>query len=249
MKKKVLVIGASSGIGKRIAELYAEDGCYVGIIARRANLLVELELQYPGKIVSQQADIAEENISHSIKKIIQLMGGVDIVIIAASVIKFNNTLAVDPEIETININVTGFVKIATTCWEYFKEKGEGQIAGITSIAAARGNKMAPSYHASKAFQSIYLESLRVKSKSEKNNIIITELIPGYIDTAMGKGDRMFWVASPDKAARQSKKAIDKKRAKVFITKRWWLVYHLQRLLPIFIYDSLVNGSWKLKHKK
>lgn len=246
MSKKVIIIGASSGLGRRLAELYAEEGCTIGIMARRGNLLKELELQYPGKIFSQQADIADENISLNIKDLIRKINGVDIIIIAASVINFNNTLAEKPELETIIINVTGFTKIITAAWEYFLQAGKGHIVGVTSIAAARGNKAAPAYHASKSFQSIYLESLRVKSKSDKANISITELIPGYIDTAMGKGDRLFWVASPNKAAKQSKRAIDKRKARAFITKRWWFVFHLQRLLPIFIYDAVVNGSWKLK---
>ncbi|OSZ77331.1 hypothetical protein CAP36_13065 [Chitinophagaceae bacterium IBVUCB2] len=248
MSKKVIIIGASSGLGRRLAELYAEEDCMIGVMSRRGNLLKELELQYPGKIFIQQADIANENIGLQIKQLIKSLNGVDIIIIAASVIKFNNILAEKPETETTDINVRGFTKIISAAWEHFLETGHGHIVGITSIAAARGNKAAPAYHASKAFQSIYLESLRVKSKYERNNISITELIPGYIDTAMGKGDRLFWVASPDKAARESKKAIDKKKARAFITKRWWLVYHLQRLLPIFIYDSVVNGSWKLKSK-
>lgn len=248
MSKKVIVIGASSGLGRHLAELYAKEGSFVGIIGRRGNLLKELEQQYPGKIFSQQADITDENIESTIKELIQLLNGLDLIIIAASVINFNNALSQRPEIETIDINVTGFTKIVTSIWEFFQQNGNGQIVGVTSIAAARGNKVAPAYHASKAFQSIYLESLRVKSKSEKANIAITELIPGYIDTAMGKGDRLFWVASPDKAALQSKKAIDRKKSRAFITKRWWFVFHLQRLLPIFIYDAVVNGSWKLKRK-
>jgi short-subunit dehydrogenase len=139
--------------------------------------------------------------------------------------------------------------VLNTAWHYFKEKGNGHIVAVTSIAAARGNKAAPAYNASKAFQSNYLEALRVMSKYEKNKIVITELIPGFIDTAMGKGDRMFWIATVDKAARQSKRAIDKKRMRAFITKRWWLIYRILRLLPVFIYDPFINGSWKLNRKR
>jgi hypothetical protein len=65
---------------------------------------------------------------------------------------------------------------------------------------------------------------------------------------MGKGDRMFWVASVDKATRLAKKAIDKKKKRAFIPKRWWWVYHILRLLPTFIYDPIINSSWKLKRK-
>jgi short-subunit dehydrogenase len=249
MSKKIVIVGGSSGLGRRLAELYAAEGFGVGVIARRENLLTSLQKDFPDNIVIKKADIAEETIDQSLLEIINELNGVDIIIVAASIVNFNNSLLAKPEIETISINVHGYTKILTTAWQYFKEKGQGQIVGITSIAAARGNKVAPAYHASKSFQSIYLEGLRVKAKYENNSITISELIPGYIDTAMGKGDRLFWVARLEKAALQAKKAIEKKKARSFITKRWWFVYHLQRFLPIFIYDSIVNGSWKLKRKK
>lgn len=249
MSKKIVIVGGSSGLGRRLAELYAAEGCNVGVIARRENLLTSLQKEFPDKIIIKQADIADETIDRSLLEIINELNGVDIIIVAASVVNFNTTLLTKPEIETISINVEGYTKILTTAWQYFKEQGHGHIVGITSIAAARGNKITPAYHASKSFQSVYLEGLRVKAKYEKNNIAITELIPGYINTAMGKGERLFWIAPLEKAALQAKKAIEKKKAKAFITKRWWFVYQLQRFLPIFIYDSIVNGSWKLKRKK
>jgi short-subunit dehydrogenase len=249
MSKKIVIVGGSSGLGRRLAELYAAEGFDVGVIARRENLLTSLQKDFPDKIFTKQADIADETIRLSLLEIINELNGVDKIIIAASIINFNSELTTNPEIETIGINVEGYTRILTAAWQYFKEKGQGQIVGITSIAAARGNKVAPAYHASKSFQSIYLEGLRVKAKYENNGIIISELIPGYINTAMGKGDRLFWVAPLEKAALQAKRAIEKNKARSFITKRWWFVYHLQRFLPIFIYDFIVNGSWKLKRKK
>lgn len=248
MSKKILIVGASSGLGRRLAELYASEGWKVGALARRENLLSELQKLFPGMIFIKKADIADKNISQFIKELIETLNGIDIIIVAASIIHFNKDLQSESEEETIAINVKGYTNVLNTAWQYFKEKGIGHIVGVTSIAAARGNKIAPAYHASKSFQSIYLESLRIKAKHEKNGIVVTELTPGYINTEMGKGERMFWVASLDKAARQAKKAIEKKKSRVFITKRWWFIYHIQRFLPIFIYDSVVNGSWKLKRK-
>lgn len=249
MSSNILIIGATSGLGRRLATLYAEDGCMVGITGRRENLLKEIQQEFPVNIKIAKTDINDENIGEQVTELISSMHGIDILIITASIAEFNHELNYEPEMKTIGTNVTGFVKVINAGWHYFKQKGEGHIVGVTSIAAARGNKTAPAYHASKSFQSVYLESLRVKSIHDKTNITITELVPGYIDTAMAKGDRIFWMATTEKAARQSKKAIEQKRSRAFITKRWWFVYHLQRLLPIFIYDRLMNGSWTLKRKK
>ena len=248
MAKKILVVGGTSGLGLRLAELYLAEGSVVGIVGRRENLLHEIKQQFPGNIEILKADISEDNIQNQLMNLINRMGGMDVLILTASIVEFNEELFIEKELKTIAVNVNGYTAVLNTAWHYFKEKGNGHIVAVTSIAAARGNKTAPAYNASKAFQSNYIEGLRVKSKYEKNKIAITELIPGYIDTAMGKSDRMFWVATIGKAARQSKRAIDKKRTRAFITKRWWLIYHILRFLPIFIYNSFINGSWKMKHK-
>jgi len=248
MSKNILIIGGSSGLGKRLAELYAAEGCKVGIIARRENLLKEIHQQFPSQIHFCTADISDDNISKQIMDLISTMNGIDILIVAASIGEINEPLDASIETRTIETNVKGYLQVLTSAMHYFLQTGSGQIVGITSIAAIRGNKMAPAYNASKAFQSSYLEALRVKAKNENNNIKITELIPGFINTAMGKSDRLFWVSSVDKAARQCKKAIDNNKARAFITKRWWLVYVVLKFLPNFIYDPIMNGSWKMKQK-
>jgi len=248
MTKKVLIVGGSSGLGKRLAELYAAEDCQVGIIGRRENLLKEIQQEFPSHIQVCVADISDNSIDKKINDLIITMNGIDILIIAASIGEINEML--DPSIENsiIEINVKGYLQVMIAAWHYFSKQGHGQIAGITSVAAIRGNRMAPAYNASKAFQSSYLEALRIKAKKENNKIKITELIPGFVNTKMGKSDRMFWVATVEKAAKQCKRAIDKKRSRAFITKRWRLIYWVLKWLPVFIYDAVINSSWKMKHK-
>lgn len=248
MNPKILIVGGSSGLGRQLAISYARSGSVVGVLARREHLLDELAREYPGRIFTRKADIAGDACIPALRELITAMSGMDIIIITAAVIHFNQELAAQPENETVSVNVQGFTHIITFAWEYFKSKGSGQIVGITSIAAARGNKLAPAYHASKSYQSVYLEGLRVKAAKEKNKIAITELVPGYIRTAMGRGERMFWVSSVEKAARLARRSISKKRKRAFLPKRWWWVYHFQRLLPTFIYDWVVNGNWKTKQR-
>jgi short-subunit dehydrogenase len=248
MSKNVLIVGASSGIGRRLAEFYAAEGNKVGILARREDLLKEIQQQFPSSVYMRKADVSEETISKIIEELIQEMNGIDILIIAAAVIEYNPENLAAPELKSISINVKGFVQLMNTAWHYFKNKGGGQIVTITSIAAARGNKSAPAYNASKAFQSSYSEGLRIKARHEKNNISITELIPGYVDTDMGKSDRAFWIIPADKAARLAYKAIRQKRKRAFIPKRWWWIYTFLKVLPAFIYDTIVNSAWQTKSK-
>ncbi|HNC38508.1 MAG TPA: hypothetical protein PK492_04040, partial [Chitinophagaceae bacterium] len=97
----------------------------------------------------------------------------------------------------------------------------------------------PAYAASKAFESIYCEGLSIKARKLKKEIYITCIEPGFVNTDMAHGgDKMFWIAPVEKASRQIIKAIEKKKRKVYITKRWWLIAKLMRLLPYWIYRKL-----------
>jgi short-subunit dehydrogenase len=81
-------------------------------------------------------------------------------------------------------------------------KGSGHLVGISSIAALRGDRESPAYNASKAFESNYLKELRQKVRNSRLSIIITDVKPGFVDTAMAKGDGIFWAAPVEKAAVQ-----------------------------------------------
>ena len=123
---------------------------------------------------------------------------------------------------------------------YFKSvrQGYGQIALTSSIAALRGNSWAPSYSASKAFMSNYAEGLNIKASKLKKNIVITDIKPGFINTKMAKGNGRFWVAPPAKAVKQIIKGIEARKRVVYITKRWWLIAQLMKIIPYSIYKRL-----------
>jgi len=115
-------------------------------------------------------------------------------------------------------------------YRFFREQGYGHLVGISSIASIRGNRHVPAYFASKAFQANYLESLWMKGKRSKAVIHVTDIQPGFVDTAMALGDT-FWMASLEKATKQIYTAIKKKKKKAYITKRWRLVALVLKMVP------------------
>ena len=248
MPKTILIAGASSGLGRQLCELYAREGCTVGAIGRRGHLLEELQQQHPDQIVPFPFDISEDDCYERMNQFIDHLGGIDILIVTASIVRFNQELFYEIEKDVIDTNIKGYIAVLNAGYHYFKKKGNGQIVGVTSIAAARGNKTTLAYNASKAFQSSYLESLRLKLLGENKNIFVTELVPGYMDTEMGKGDRLFWVASIEKSGRLAKKAIDQKKRKAYITRRWQLIFILYRIMPSFIYSRLIHSKLKLQKR-
>ena len=237
-QKKVIIIGATSGIGTELAIIYAKKGYFVGITGRRNELLLSLQSKFPKNIVTESFDVTQkENIPH-LQALIQKLDGLDILIYNSGAGDVSKDLDWDIEKRTTDVNVNGFVEIVCYAFNYFINQGHGQIGAISSIASIRGNSHAPAYSASKAFESTYMEGLYFKAKKLKKNIAITDIQPGFVDTGLAIGEGLFWVATPKKAASQIYTAIKNKKKRVYITKRWWLVAKILPWLPDFIYKRL-----------
>lgn len=237
--KKAIIIGASSGIGKELAILLANRDYELGLVARRLNLLEDLQKEIPSKTSIEQVDIS--HIPDTIEKItqmIQQMGDVDLIIINAGIGFINPELDWHKEEQTIAVNVNGFCALAGLAYHYFEKRGQGHLVGISSISALKGNDIAPAYSASKAFMSNYLEALQKKAFKQDIPIIITDIKPGFVDTEMAKGKRKFWVASPTKAAEQIFAAIQHRKLHAYITRRWSLIGWLLKIVPFSIFKRI-----------
>lgn len=237
--KKVLIIGASSGIGKELAITFAKQGYEVGIMARRVELLEDLQKKISNKTYIGHIDISEtSNSIEKVKNIIQKMDGIDILVINAAIGFLNPELDWFKEKQTLDVNVTGFCALAGFAFKYFTKKGHGHLVGISSIGALRGGDAAPSYNASKAFMSNYLEGLQKKAFKDGLPIVVTDIKPGFVDTDMAKGEGKFWVASPREAAEQIYSAIEKQKNHAYITRRWRLIAWLLKIMPHCIYKRI-----------
>lgn len=237
--KKAIIIGASSGIGKALAELLAKEGYVIGTTARRIERLNKLKDSIGNQVFVKFMDIANTSEAiNTLEELIKEMNGVDLFIINAGIGFVNNSLDWSKEQHTIDVNVSGFAAMANIALKHFIEKGSGHLVGISSIAAIKGNASAPAYNASKAFMSNYLEGLRIKCYRLKLPVTITDIKPGYVDTEMAKGNNIFWMATPEKAAKQIYDAIKKRKTHAYITKRWWLIGIVFKIIPDWLYSKL-----------
>jgi len=241
--RKIIIIGATSGIGRELARLYIQNGDRVGITGRRAFLLDELREQFPLQLVTECFDVTGcKNIPH-LESLIQKLGGVDVLIYNSGYGQPTEGLdwVVDRQITLTN--VYGFVEIVNYAYNYFRKQGRGQIVATSSIAALRENSHAPAYSASKAFISMYMGSIylkagRLKKRNPEIDISITDILPGFVKTKMARSKKLFWEAPLDKAARQIFNAIQKKKRKVYITHRWAIIAWLLKWMPFFILKRL-----------
>lgn len=237
--KKAIIIGASSGIGRDLAKILDAHQFKVGIIARRIDLLKEIQTNLQNESYIKQIDISNvDSAQERLNELISQMGGVDLVVISAGIGYINPELNLELELKTISTNVIGFTAMTNIAIKQFIKQGFGHLVGISSIAAIRGDGENPAYNASKAFMSNYLQGIRKKVIKAKLPIIVTDIKPGFVDTAMAKGSNLFWVVPSLEAANQIFNAIKKKKSHTYITKRWSIIAWLLKILPDVIYNRI-----------
>jgi short-subunit dehydrogenase len=237
--EKAIVVGASSGIGRELSVILSQNGYAVCATGRRTALLESLKAEMSPASSVRTMDVSDtESAIRIFNGIAEDHGGTGLVVISAGTGYINHGLEWTKEKETIDVNVTGFSAIAGAAYRHFVRQGGGHLVGISSIASLRGGGDAPAYNASKAFVSNYLEGLRHNAARLKVPICVSDIRPGFVDTAMAQGDGLFWVQSPRKAARQIFEAIRKKRKVAYVTRRWRFVAWILKIMPDAIYERM-----------
>ena len=237
-QQNIIIIGATSGIGKTLFEKYAADGNRIGIVGRRTHLLDELLQEHPDTTVTATADITKQDeIARAIESLRAELKDIDLAIVCSGTGDINASLDYDVERPTIDTNVTGWTYVIDTLYHIFEQQGHGHLVAITSAGGLRGEPMAPAYSASKAYQINYMEALRKKAYKSGNHILVTDIRPGLVDTAMAKGEGLFWVMPVEKVASQIVAAIRKQKSKAYVTKRWHVLAIINKNLPYSIYKK------------
>lgn len=235
----ILIIGATSGIGKALFEKFVSEGNNLGIVGRRTNLLDDLQLQHPDNTFTFAADITKQDeIEQAIHNLCKKLGNIDIAIVCSGIGDLNPSLDYALECPAIDTNVKGWTFVVDTLYHIFEQQGHGHLVAITSAGGLRGEPMAPAYSATKAYQINYMEALRKKAFKAGGNIIVTDVRPGLVDTAMAKGEGVFWVMPVKKVARQIYSSIRRKKSKVYVTKRWHVLAVINKNLPFSLYRLL-----------
>ena len=244
--KKAVVIGASSGIGRQMAIKLHREGYQLGITARRAETLEDLNAtKLDGKAAIQKMDVTQTDAAiQQLDKLIEAMGGMDLIVISAGVGKSFSTGDWKLSEWMIGVNVVGFTAIADAAVRHFEKQGSGHLVGISSIAAVKGVGGSPVYSASKGYELRYLEGIKQYMRMEKIDVAVTAVLPGFVKTPLIEGsDYPFWVQPVEKACDQIYAAIRKRKFYAPVTKRWRLMAAVIGLMPRWAWFELV------KHRK
>jgi short-subunit dehydrogenase len=245
-RPKAILVGASSGIGAALAHQLADKGYHLALLSRREDLLNSLCVEINDKAGDVMARAYPHNVEDFdavptlLKKILADLGGVDLFIYNAGISrpvglkKFD----FDKDRQTLDVNLLGALAWLNPVAAMFQSLKRGQIVGISSVAGDRGRVGNPSYNASKAALTSYLESLR--NRLTRYGVHVLTVKPGFVDTDLLAGAKgTFWVISPDQAARDILKAILKHKQDVYTPARWRWVMLIIRNIPSFIFRRLV----------
>jgi short-subunit dehydrogenase len=238
--KKVIITGATSGIGRELAVQFAKKRYLVGLTGRREERLITLKEQIGDSAFISPLDVTDfERAEVVFDQLIKDMGGLDIMILNAGVGRDSVLAPWRSDKKTIDVNVTAFAHGMHYAFRYFKKQGHGQIVGMSSIASHLASGRASAYTASKHFISNYMTGFRQKIRRLGLDITVTDIRPGWVESEMTrKNTGMIWLATTEKAALQMISAIEKKRNHVYITRRWRLLAWIAKLIPQFVWDRL-----------
>ena len=181
-RKKILITGASRGIGKDIALKLKEKG-YKVLGTSTTNEGVELINE--NGIQGLQLNLnKQESIESFINILIQEHADIDVLVNNAGITKDNIVLrmAEDEWMDVLNVNLNGAFKISKIVLKFMLKKRWGRILNITSTSASTGNRGQANYAAAKAGIEAFSKSLAKEVGSR--GITVNSIAPGYIQTDM-----------------------------------------------------------------
>ena len=245
-QKKIWITGASSGIGKALAEKFASEGWKVAASARRKEILDEMSSHE--NIFSYPLDVTnQDQIKITFEKIIEDFNGLDLCVFSSGTYdpKLEQEINVKQNKFVMETNFFGVLYCINAVENYFKNKKNGHISIVSSVAAYRGLPNSSGYGPSKAALTNLTESLYFDFK--KHNVRISLISPGFIKTPLTDKNEfpMPFIKSPEFAAEKMFNGLTKSKAfEIHFPKALTILLKFFRILPYKIYLFLIDKGVK-----
>jgi short-subunit dehydrogenase len=245
-QKKIWITGASSGIGKALAEKFAAEGWKVAASARRKEILDKMSENE--NIFSYPLDVTNQNqIKNSFEKIIKDFNVLNLCVFSSGTYdpKLEQEINIEQNKFVMETNFFGVLNCIKAVESYFKNKKDGHISIVSSIAAYRGLPNSSGYGPSKAALTNLTESLYFDFK--KYNVRISLVSPGFIKTPLTDKNEfpMPFIKSPEFAAEKMFNGLTKSKAfEIHFPKALTILLKIFRVLPYKIYLFLIDKGVK-----
>ena len=237
--KRAVIMGATSGLGYEVARLLLSDGWKLGLAGRREENLRKLQSEFPEQVCIKAIDVKDSNSDKALLALIDELGGMDMYFHSSGIGYQNARLDADIELNTLETNGTGFTRLVGTAFRYFKEKGKGHIAVISSIAGTKGLGIAPAYSATKRFQNTYIDALEQLAGMQKLNIRFTDIRPGFVATSLlNDGKNYPMLMKTPYAAKLIVKAVRKHKRVAVIDWKYSILVFFWKLIPRRIWKRM-----------
>lgn len=240
----VLILGASSAVGRALAIAFARQGDRIFLAARNTTELEriqrDLQIRFQAEVQVGVID-AEDTGAHEafITRVLSDIDGLDVVIFAIGQLGDQPQSSHHPAeaLRLIDVNFRAAVSLLAPLANYLEEQRSGAIIGITSVAGDRGRQSNYVYGAAKGGFSLYLQGLR--NRLEGMGVKVYTVKPGFIDTSMTYGlSGLFLVASPDRIATSISELPGKASGVYYLPWFWRWIMLIIKLIPEFIFKKM-----------
>ena len=241
-QKKVWITGASSGIGKAVAEKFAKENWKVAISARRTEILNEIAKNE--NIFAYPADVTNPNkIQETFNKILNDFGNIDLCILSSGTYERKSEKGINVENikKVMEVNFLGVVSCVKAVEEHFKSKKDGHLAIVSSPVGYRGLPKSSGYTPSKASLNNFTQGIYFDFK--KFNVRVTLISPGFIKTALTDKNefKMPFLKDTSYAAEKIYNGlVNKKSFEIIFPPQIAFIYKIFQILPNKIYNYLIS---------
>lgn len=242
--RKVLIVGATSAIAEAVARLLAQQGDFLYLTGRRAELLeaIAADLRVRGA-ARVQTEVMDANTLEYHATLLDnataALGGLDTVLIAHGTLSDQSACqqSVALTLQEIHTNALSVIALLTLIANRFEAQQAGTIAVISSVAGDRGRQSNYVYGSAKALVSAFLSGLR--QRLHQNGVQVLTIKPGFVDTPMTREFRkgILW-AQPAQVAQQIVRAIERKQDVIYTPRFWRIILFIIKTIPEKIFKSL-----------
>ncbi|WP_168701234.1 SDR family oxidoreductase [Gordonia paraffinivorans] len=244
-RQKILITGASSGLGEGMARRFAARGRALGLAARRLERLETLAAELrpsAAQVAVTPLDVTDlDAVPVAFRKLADELGGLDRVIVNAGLGKGAplGTGKAAANIETVQTNLVGALAQAEAALEIFREQNAGHLVLISSISGVHGlPKAQAAYSASKAGLTALGQGLQAEFAGSP--ITVSVIAPGYIETDINRGVKTSLMVDTDKGVDALVKAIEAEKSWAPVPAwPWTPIAAALRYLPLSLSRRLV----------
>ena len=243
--KTAIIIGATSGIGYEVATRLVEDDWRVAVAGRRIELLERMRKRFGENVMPYQMDVTQPESVAVIDRMLAEIGSPDLFLYVSGVGSQNRSLDEQVEINTVQTNSEGMVRIVSHFFNHVKlskdytSEHKAHIAVVTSVAGTEGLGLSPAYSATKKMQSTYITALAQLSAMEKVPVRFTDIRPGFVATDILNPNKKYpMLMTKEKAAELIIKGLKRNRRVLTIDWRYRLLVAFWRLIPRCLWEKI-----------